>query len=185
MKRLIALVTSLAMSVSALTACGSSDSSSQADKAASSPQIISRETIKGASVLAGLGAAVLIPSMVGYVSKSKLKSANSNAKMLFTTVMAEMADLVSEGNTGEISGCSAGRVVKLSELDPSNKIDAAILSNLGSTDKDPEIYFEIDTDTYTVPFAQWRADANSTVGQYPQPNTDAKNSYSIGVQNNY
>ena len=51
----------------------------------------------------GILAAILVPSMMGYVKKSKLKSANSNAKLVFTTVSSACADLVSEGKMSEIT----------------------------------------------------------------------------------
>lgn len=45
----------------------------------------------------GILAAILVPTMMNYVKKSKLKSANSNAKLVFTTVNNQAADLVVEG----------------------------------------------------------------------------------------
>ena len=42
----------------------------------------------------GILAAILVPTMMNYVKKSKLKTANSNAKLVFTTVNNEAADLL-------------------------------------------------------------------------------------------
>ena len=45
----------------------------------------------------GILAAILVPTMMNYVKKSKLKTANSNAKLVFTTVNNETSDLLVEG----------------------------------------------------------------------------------------
>ncbi len=47
----------------------------------------------------GILAAILVPTMMNYVKKSKLKTANSNAKLVFTTVNNEAADLLVDGET--------------------------------------------------------------------------------------
>lgn len=53
----------------------------------------------------GILAAILVPTMMNYVKKSKLKTANSNAKLVFTTVNNEAADMLVEGT----SKCCASR----------------------------------------------------------------------------
>ena len=45
----------------------------------------------------GILAAILVPTMMNYVKKSKLKSANSNAKLVYTTVNNQAADLIVDG----------------------------------------------------------------------------------------
>ncbi|MBR1529938.1 MAG: prepilin-type N-terminal cleavage/methylation domain-containing protein [Oscillospiraceae bacterium] len=45
----------------------------------------------------GVLAAILVPSMLGYVKKSKVSSANSNAKSLFDAVSTSIVELDSEG----------------------------------------------------------------------------------------
>ncbi len=45
----------------------------------------------------GVLAAILVPSMLGYVTKSKCTSANSNAKSLYNAVNTSLVDLDSEG----------------------------------------------------------------------------------------
>ena len=47
----------------------------------------------------GILAAILVPTMMNYVKKSKLKTANSNAKLVFTTVNNEAADMLVNGET--------------------------------------------------------------------------------------
>ena len=47
----------------------------------------------------GVLAAILVPSMLGYVKKSKVSGANSNAKSLFDAVATSLVELDSEGVT--------------------------------------------------------------------------------------
>ena len=41
----------------------------------------------------GTLAAILVPTMMSYIKKAKLKSANSNAKIVFNTVNAVVTDM--------------------------------------------------------------------------------------------
>ena len=51
----------------------------------------------------GVLAAILIPTMMNYVKKARLKTANSNAKLVFTTINNKCADLVSDGKVLELA----------------------------------------------------------------------------------
>ena len=50
----------------------------------------------------GVLAAILVPSMLGYVKKSKVSGMNSNAKNLFDAVNTAVVELDSESKTDEI-----------------------------------------------------------------------------------
>ena len=45
----------------------------------------------------GVLAAILVPSMLGYVKKSKIAAANSNAKTLYNAVVSSLTDLDAKG----------------------------------------------------------------------------------------
>ncbi|MDE6657763.1 MAG: type II secretion system protein [Oscillospiraceae bacterium] len=47
----------------------------------------------------GVLAAILVPSMLGYVKKSKVSAANSNAKSLYDAVATSLVELDSEGKS--------------------------------------------------------------------------------------
>lgn len=47
----------------------------------------------------GVLAAILVPSMLGYVKKSKVSSMNSNAKSLYDAVATSLVEIDSEGNS--------------------------------------------------------------------------------------
>ena len=112
----------------------------------------------------GLGS-LLAPSMTNYVSKSKQMSANSNAKMLFTSVATKIADLISEGKdfpTGTYT-------FKIEDADKSDPVQAYIYENFSYMEDDMgEVYYVIDNEG-NVELAQWRAESGSVIGQYPNP----------------
>ena len=60
----------------------------------------------------GVLAAILIPTMMNYVKKARLKTANSNAKLVFTTVNNKCADIVSDSD--KCDGLTVG-VTKVSD----------------------------------------------------------------------
>ena len=47
----------------------------------------------------GVLAAILVPSMLGYVKKSKISAANSNAKSMFNACATALTEVDSEGGT--------------------------------------------------------------------------------------
>lgn len=55
----------------------------------------------------GVLAAILVPTMMSYIKKAKLKSANSNAKIVFNTVNAVVTDMQCEGKDVDVQSCTA------------------------------------------------------------------------------
>lgn len=55
----------------------------------------------------GVLAAILVPTMMSYIRKAKLKSANSNAKIVFNTVNAVVTDMQCEGKDIDVQSCTA------------------------------------------------------------------------------
>lgn len=53
----------------------------------------------------GVLAAILVPTMLGYVTKSRCSSANANAKSFYNAINSALVDLDSEGvNTADFNG---------------------------------------------------------------------------------
>ena len=131
----------------------------------------------------GILAAILVPTMMNYVKKSKLKTANSNAKLVFTTVNNEAADMLVEGTsvTGSASQSSAVQVKNLQKASPTtaaDKLANAVYNALKDNGDGAGYCLYIVTADGSVNFAQW-CDVNSSstakgvLGQYPNPCKDA------------
>lgn len=133
----------------------------------------------------GILAAILVPTMMNYVKKSKLKTANSNAKLVFTTVNNETSDLLVEGTAvadevwqGKIkSGMTSTANQKLADAVANQKIADAVWNAL-KDNGDGAGYCLYKVSDGEVKLAQWAdTDASTTaaavLGQYPNPCKDA------------
>ncbi len=119
----------------------------------------------------GVLAAILVPTMMNYVKKSRLKTANSNAKLIFTTANNQSADIVAEGGAttavtfnGHIQSVAAGTTF-------ASKINAAVWDALKDNGNGTGYaYYNLDSNG-DVKLAQWRSDNGAKVitGQYPDP----------------
>lgn len=135
----------------------------------------------------GILAAILVPTMMNYVKKSKLKTANSNAKLVFTTVNNEAADMLVEGTsvTSDASQTSAATVKDLEKTNPTtatDKLANAVYNALKDNGDGAGYCLYILENDGSVKFAQWcdvKSATGSTgvLGQYPNPckNADKAN----------
>ena len=127
----------------------------------------------------GILAAILVPSMMGYVKKSKLKSANSNAKLVFTTVSGACADLVSDGKMSQIT--TGGVAVNYDGLSTGDVLQKAVKDALDQNGTGSGKVAWSVASNYKPTYAQW-ADkdvTNGMVGQYPNPETDPDKLHTI------
>lgn len=130
----------------------------------------------------GILAAILVPTMMNYVKKSKLKTANSNAKLVFTTVNNEAADMLVEGtsvtNTASQSGAVEVKSLQNTNTDAKSKLANAVYNALKDNGDGAGYCLYIVNADGSVNFAQW-CDVNSApgsigvLGQYPNPCKDA------------
>lgn len=131
----------------------------------------------------GILAAILVPTMMNYVKKSKLKTANSNAKLVFTTVNNEAADLIVDGKEGSISATASP--VEVSSLDDSKVLEKAVKKALSDNGNAAGyVYWTIDDTTKNVKLAQWSSADSSIdtiVGQWPNPTSDYDTLHKIGT----
>ena len=128
----------------------------------------------------GILTAIVIPTVMNYVKKSRLKHANANAKLVFNTVTAESAVLISDGVELDVSDSLASGI--------GIRIEPAMYTSLSGNQKKlaQAVYkaFEQNGDTSgycsyvfgnsgTLSFAQWSQNAtDSILGQYPDPCLD-------------
>ena len=130
----------------------------------------------------GILAAILVPTMMNYVKKSKLKTANSNAKLVFTTVNNEAADMLVEGTSVTDSASQSGAVevksLQNTNTDAKSKLANAVYNALKDNGDGAGYCLYIVNADGSVNFAQW-CDVNSSgtakgvLGQYPNPCKDA------------
>lgn len=129
----------------------------------------------------GILAAILVPTMMNYVKKSKLKTANSNAKLVFTTVNNEAADMLVEGTsvTSDASmkvTASKGNKIKANfggtDDTAKAKLASAVWNALKDNGDGAGYCVYVLGDDGNVKFAQWSDVENPTggvLGQYPDP----------------
>ncbi|MCC8069403.1 MAG: type II secretion system GspH family protein [Ruminococcus sp.] len=119
----------------------------------------------------GVLAAILVPNMMGYISKSKLSSANTAAKNVQTAVVTWKADQESMGKTSDITSDSydinAGS-------DADTGIKGAIYTALAGNSNPGYCYYGQDgSGTSAIVWAQWADTSTSAVwGQYPNACSD-------------
>lgn len=130
----------------------------------------------------GILAAILVPTMMNYVKKSKLKTANSNAKLVFTTVNNEAADMLVEGTSvtsaaSMKTASSKGNKIKenfggTTAGDAKAQLASAVWNALKDNGDGAGYCVYVLGDDGNVTFAQWSDVENPTggvLGQYPNP----------------
>nr|CAC94922.1 putative type IV pilin [Ruminococcus albus] len=137
----------------------------------------------------GVLAAILVPSMMGYVKKSRLKTANGNAKTAYNTAAGALADLETSGiqvsSLSESIDCTSTTSVpdidSVSAGDASSYVDAVVKNALGANGKDGGIaYLGGNTTANGVWGAQWiRKTGDKIVGQYPEAPTTVEKAESL------
>ncbi len=134
----------------------------------------------------GILAAILVPTMMNYVKKSRLKSANSNAKLIFTTANNQAADMVAEGEdpTAFVFSGTPAAVANPATFEDSVK-NAVYNALKDNGDGVGVAKYEIN-DVGEVVLAQWATGNNAKiVGQYPNPenNPDTPHTFGTGFKN--
>ena len=122
----------------------------------------------------GILAAILVPTMMNYVKKSKLKSANSNAKLVFTTVNNCAADLVVDGDVSGIAAQGPAQISGWKSGSPTALQSAVYEALKDNGDGMGYCSWGIGS-SHDITWAQWSDQNSSTdsiVGQYPDPATD-------------
>lgn len=131
----------------------------------------------------GVLAAILVPSMMGYVKKSRLKTANSNAKTAYNSVASWAADRETAGNPVNWSTwtdltavpCSTD-ATGTSESDQIQHLLYQSLADNGSEAGLANVRGENinSKDTFVVQWA--KSSTDHMIGQYPNPIDDPDDS---------
>lgn len=143
----------------------------------------------------GVLAAILVPSMMGYVKKSRLKTANSNAKTAYNAVATWMADMETAGNpvtfsVGSVSGNLSDQTfdckTKPSGSATADALHKVVYDALADNGKEAGIAYVggASINSKNTFFVQWRKTSNDTmIGQYPNAIADVDTSESITFGN--
>lgn len=117
----------------------------------------------------GVLAAILVPSMMGYVKKSRLKKANSNAKLVFNTAASECTEQETLGQPVGAGTYTGNKDTSTTGTGIESAVAKALSNNGGNVG---EWGCTIDGDG-NVSNAQWReSSTDETVGQWPNPASD-------------
>ena len=128
----------------------------------------------------GVLAAILVPMLMNYVKKSKLKQANANAKLVFNTVTAEAQDIMTSGDElDEEDSLASGVGIKISASMASSlsgqqkKLAEAVYDAFKQNGDSAGYCSYVFNANGALSFAQWsRTASNNILGQYPNPCTD-------------
>ena len=119
----------------------------------------------------GILAGILVPSIMGYVRKSKVKAANMNAKNTFTALNNAATDLACDGKISSVIKHSPIAVNSLSDSDELEKNCKEALEHNGI--HSGYVCWDVSPEKKVI-CAQWAStpDTNDFVGQYPNPPED-------------
>jgi type IV pilus assembly protein PilA len=122
----------------------------------------------------GVLAAILVPNMMGYISKSKLSSANSAAKSTYTAVNTYIADKQSMGGTITASDVTQSGSVK-TWSNQSNNVQGAVYTALSENSNPGYVIIDpvVSGTNVTGCTVVWADSSTASVwGQFPNPQTD-------------
>lgn len=118
----------------------------------------------------GILALILVPSMMGYIRDSRYRTANSNAKQVYTAALAYVKTYEDSPEDrdppahcdGIVNEWSGGKVTKMED---------AVDSYMSGDAEGSCYYVSVDSDSYSVKYAMWSADETlSVIGYYPGAN---------------
>ena len=133
----------------------------------------------------GILAAILIPTMMNYVKKSRLKQANANAKLIFNTVTSEAAVIISEGESVSSEDSLASGVGIKIEPNMSSSLSGhqkqladAVYKAFKNNGNNAGFCSYVFASDGKLSFAQWSpSQHHSILGQYPDPCKNPDNAF--------
>ena len=134
----------------------------------------------------GVLAAILIPTMMNYVKKSRLRTANSNAKLVFTQVNNMASDKIADGDA--VSTLTvANDAVKNFKGNNSHPLNAAVWEALKDNGESGAGYVSLkfdpkDKDGTAGNYCQWQTNgeaADQITGQWPNAPKDVDKAESL------
>ena len=143
----------------------------------------------------GVLAAILVPSMMGYVKKSRLKTANGNAKTAYNTAAGALADLETSGvqvtsleikNVDCTAGGSPAEIDDVADEAAGQKyVEEVVKQALGANGGDGGYVSVVgNTKANDVWYAAWhRKSGDKLVGRYPEAPSTVEKAEAIDISN--
>ncbi len=119
----------------------------------------------------GVLAAILIPTMMNYVKKSRMRTANSNAKLVFESINNMASDKVADGDA--VTSITAAGVAVSTYKGSSNVLEAAVWDALKDNGENGAGYVALSYDPNSKNAANWvqwqtnNTATNQITGQWP------------------
>ncbi|WP_294408050.1 type II secretion system protein [uncultured Ruminococcus sp.] len=129
----------------------------------------------------GVLAAILVPSMMGYVKKSRLKTANGNAKTAYNAVAEYAADQETKGTPVTWTSGSGNTYDCKTDASGVQHVLYSALADNGN--EAGEAYVGgADINSKTTFFVHWRKTSSDTItGQYPEATADVDSCPAFGT----
>lgn len=132
----------------------------------------------------GVLAAILVPSMMGYVKKSRLKTANSNAKTAYNAVATWAADEETKGTPVTWSAVADTYDATKSSGGTNGDLNKVIYDALAENGNEAGQAYVGDAtiNSKSTFFVHWRKTSSDTVvGQYPEATADVDSCPTFGT----
>ncbi len=119
----------------------------------------------------GVLAAILIPTMMNYVKKSRMRTANSNAKLVFESINNMASDKVADGDA--VSKITAAGVAVSTYKGSKNVLEAAVWDALKDNGENGAGFVALSYDPNkkdAANWVQWQTNGTATeqiTGQWP------------------
>lgn len=126
----------------------------------------------------GVLAAILIPTMMNYVKKSRMRTANSNAKLVFESINNMASDKVADGD--KVSKITAARVAVSSYKSSTDVLEKAVWEALKDNGENGAGYVALSYDPNKKDaenWVQWQtndAETDQITGQWPNAPKDVE-----------
>lgn len=131
----------------------------------------------------GVLAAILIPTMMNYVKKSRMRTANSNAKLVFESINNMASDKVADGD--KVSAITASKIAVSSYKNNTDVLKAAVWDALKDNGESGAGYVSLSYDPNSKTaenWVQWQtndAEDSQITGQWPNAPKDVDKAESL------
>lgn len=116
----------------------------------------------------GVLAAILVPTMLGYVTKSRCSSANANAKSFYNAINSSLVDLDSEGtDTADFNGKKGDKAATKAFDNKHNALETKVAKYFADYKKLSGFGYDIEGGTCVAVVVK----NGAYYGSYPNPTT--------------